>query len=512
MIRYAWSAALVAVLLVGGCKKSGPNSPAYWEKQLEKEKTRRTALVKIADDLKEPAQKEWGAKLVVKYFDKDPASAATALGKLGIASGEVIDALERGVKSKDAGVIPSAAIALRKLDGRKAEGALVEILSSWSVPNPQQMRDVRVEVIRALGQFESRAGVPGMIAVASAESATKTERYEALNALSKSGDARSIPAFIQGLYLACAMDRCSAVSRIGLARIGKASVPALMNAIAGKDAEVQKIAKARKLDESQGQVSAVPLIALGDVADAETAKQLAAKYLEGEPSMTKASAIATIGYAGSPALAGALRAYYEKPTLETRTNILHALHRIGARSAVPFLVEIIEKAEDPNLVWNAGLSLSYLGGEAQIPVAEATLKKAQAAMKGKGEEAALAKQTATFYTQFLARLRAAKGCADDACWIRKLKDADKEVRTKAVRMLAFAKDQGAAEAALVAALADPVGDVREEIAFVLGKVGTAAKVIPALKTRLNEDKSKGGMKASLFLYELLAARLQGRSL
>jgi len=518
MIRFAWRSALAVVLFVGagyggvvGCKKSDPNGPAYWEKQLEKEKTRRVALVKIADDLKEPAQKEWAAKLVVKHFDKDPSSSATALGKLGVASGEVIDALEKAIRSKDPGVMPAAAIAIRKLNGKKAEGALSEILTSWSVTNPQQMRDVRVEVIRALGQFETRAGVPAMVAVANAESATKAERYEALAALSKIGDARALPAFIQGLYLACAMDRCSAVSRIGLARIGKASIPALLDVLAGKNADVQKLAKARKLDESQGQVSAVPLIALGDVADAATAKQLAAKYLDGEPTMTKASAIAAIGYAGSPAVAGQLKTYYEKPTLETRTNILHALHRIGATSAVPFLTEIIEKNEDPNLVWNAGLALSYLGGEESIAVAERTLKKAEAGMKGKGEEAALAKQTAAFYTQFVARLRAAKGCKNDACWIGKLKDPNKEVRIKAVRMLAFAKDRVAAEAALIGSLGDPVGDVREEIAFALGKVGTAEKVVPAVKARLADDKKSGGMKASTFLYELLAARLQGRS-
>src|SRR5258705_1331453 len=97
MIRYTWRAALALVfvggLLAGGCKKSDPSTPEYWEKQLSKEKSRRTALVKIGDDLKEPAQKEWGAKLVVKYFDKDPSSASTALGKLAVGSGEVIASL-----------------------------------------------------------------------------------------------------------------------------------------------------------------------------------------------------------------------------------------------------------------------------------------------------------------------------------------------------------------------------------------------------------------------------------
>ena len=493
-----------------GCKKAGPETATYWEKLLEKEKTRRTALVKIGDDAPDQPQREMRAKVVVKFFDKDPGSSCTALRKLGVGTGEVIDVLEKALASKDPSVMPTAAEALRVLNGKKAENALVEILAQWTTPNQQQLSDVRVQVIRALAAFETKAAVPGLMAVANAESNTKVARYEALNALAHLGDARAIPALLQGLYTQCALDRCSAVSRVGLARIGKAAVPAIMKAIAGQDPAIQKLAKDKKLDETQGQVSSLLFLALGDVGDASVATQLAAKYLDGEPSMTRAYAISAIGYTGTPAQAAALQSYYEKPTVETRTNILHALHRIGARSAVPFLTEVIEKGEDPNLVWNAGLALSYLGTDADLGVVTATLGKAKGASKGKGEDADIAKQTVKFYEQFAVRLRAAKGCKDDACWIGKLKDQDKEVRTKAARMLALSKDKGAAEAALIGALADPDNDVREELAFALGKVGSAAKSVPALKARLTEDKEKTKLKPSLFQYELIAARLQAR--
>jgi HEAT repeat protein len=67
------------------------------------------------------------------------------------------------------------------------------------------------------------------------------------------------------------------------------------------------------------------------------------------------------------------------------------------------------------------------------------------------------------------------------------------------------------EAALIAATADPDADVREEVAFALGRIGTAQKTVPALRQRLQADREKAGMKGSLFLYELLVARLQGRA-
>ena len=508
MKRIAWGAAF-AVLALSACKKD-PNSEGYWKKQLEKDKTRTPALIEIADKLSTPEQKAWAAKLVVGVFDKDPSRAATALRKLGIASSDVAAKIDSALRSKDPSVMPSAAATAMALNLKQAEPALVEILSGWTTANPQLMRDVRVEVMRALGHFESKAAIPALTTVAGADSATKVERYEALRALSKVADARATPAFIAGLFLPCAMDRCSAVSRIGLNRIGVAAIPALLKAIERKDPVVEQLAKEKKLDENNGQVTRVPFVVLGDIADAATVRKLAAKYLGGEPNFTKVNALVALGYAGSPELAEALQESYEKPVLEIRTNALHALHRTGSRSALPFLTGVIRKNEDPNLVWTAGLAVSFLGGEAELGLVEATWKKAAANAKSmKGEDQALAKQTATFFEQFTKRLRAAKGCTNDACWAGKLKDADKEVRTKAARMLAWAKDKPVAEAALIGALADAENDVREELAFALGKVGSA-KAVPALRERLTADKEKGKLRESLFLYELVAARLAGR--
>src|SRR5207248_7741737 len=128
--------------------------------------------------------------------------------------------------------------------------------------------------------------------------------------------------------------------------------------------------------------------------------------------------------------------------------------------------------EDPNLVWTAGQALSYVGGGEEAGDAQDVIQRAKRELPGmRGEDAAITKQTITFFTGFVKRLAAAKGCADDACWRQRLQSPEKEVRIKAARMLAFAKDRGTSEAALLAAAADPDHDVREEIAFALAQVG-----------------------------------------
>jgi HEAT repeat protein len=507
MRRIAFGVAVAVVFVT--CKKD-PNSPAYWEAQLKKEKTRTTALVEIGDKLTTAEQKEWGSKLVVQVFDKDPSRAATALRKLGVAGPDVVAKLDAALRSRDPSVMPAAASAAMALNAKQTEPALAEILSSWKSNDPQKMRDVRVEVMRALAHFESKSAVPALSAVAMSEAATKVERYEALRALAKSGDARAIPALLQGLYLACSLDRCSGAARVGLVRLGDLALSAVMRVVDRKDPAIEKMAKEKKLDEGKGQITSVPFLVLGDLGTAATARKLADNFLEGDASFAKANAVTAIGYSGSQELAEAVQGAYDKPVLEVRTNVLHALARLGAKSSIDFLADVIRKNEDPNLLWHAGLALSLLGTDAQLPLVESTLRRAKAAIpKSKGYDLDVAKQTVTFYEQFAARLRAAKGCSNDACWAQKLKDANKEVRLKAARMLAFAKNKAQAEDALLGALADPENEVREEIAFALRKVGTK-KSVSALRTRLAEDREKSKLRTSLFQYELVAARIEGR--
>src|SRR5437762_5292051 len=94
--------AVVAIAFVlAACSKADPNTPKYWEKLLENPKKAADALGRIGDELMEPGQKEWGAKLVVKYFDRGPEKAATALGKLGQGGDDVVDKLIEGLRSND---------------------------------------------------------------------------------------------------------------------------------------------------------------------------------------------------------------------------------------------------------------------------------------------------------------------------------------------------------------------------------------------------------------------------
>jgi HEAT repeat protein len=509
MIRIAiW---LVLAFGLQGCGKGDPTKPKYWESLLKNPKKVEEALNRIGDELKEPAQKEWGAQLVVKYYDQLPERAANALAKLGVNVAGAAEKLIEGLKSNDPALMAKAAAAVGAMQVQAAVPELIRILDSWVPRNPRDLTEVRKQATKALGLFRTRDAVPVLAKMVRERSHGLIVNLHALNALGEIADVRAVPALIQGLYLACPEDKCSAAARVALNRVGKAAIPDLLRVVRRKDPEVERFAKEKKL--SEGSVTAVPFIVLGDIGDRATARTLVDEFVQGPESFAKVNAISAIGYCGGPEVVDDLIRAYKNSLLEARTNILHALHRIGDRKAIPFLLSVIKKGEDPNLLWTAGLAVSYLGAASELGPIQAVLRKAQADLsRMKGEDLAVTKQTIAYYKEFLARLQAAKDCGSAACWREKLRSPDKQVRMKAARMLAFAaKEKDMNEAALLAATSDPEADVREEVAFALGRIGTAQKAVPALRQRIQEDRDKAGMKGPLFLYELLVARLQGRA-
>jgi HEAT repeat protein len=507
MDRIAWGVAIAIAL--AGCSKADPSTPKYWEKLLENPKKSEEGFRRIGDELKDPKQREWAARLVVKHWDLSPEGAAEALGKLRHPNPEGIQKLTAALGSNDPGLMAKAARALRRLGGSQAVPELIRILEKWTPKNPRDLTPVRTEVVKALGTFRSREAVPALVQMALERSHGLIVNLRAIEALGEIADTRAIPALIRSLYLACPEDKCSAAARLALNRIGKPAIPALLKVVARQDPQIEALAKEKKLGE--GQVTAVAFVVLGDIGGADVARRLARDFLRGPESFSKVNAISAIGFIGGDDLVQALIRAYPKSLLEARTNILHALHRIGDRSAIPFLLKVIRQREDPNLLWTAGLAASYLGGEEELDDLQAVLDREKSRLgRLEGERKALARQTITYFTDFVARLRAAKGCKDASCWIEKLRKGDRPSRIKAARMLAFAKVREPAEDALIAALGDPDPDVREEVAFALGKVGSP-RAVPFLERRIAEDKDKSGMRGALFLYSLLAARLRGRA-
>jgi HEAT repeat protein len=507
MSRLAWG--MVLWLALASCGKGDPSTEKYWDKLLGSSKKGPDALARIGDELKTDAQKQWGAKLVLKHFDRSQERAAAALGKLGVGDAAVVDRLIQALQSNDPGLMAKAADALRLVRGAKAAPDLIRVLESWTPKNPRDYTLVRQAAVKALGAFQDRSAVPALAKMVTDRSHGLIVNLQALEALAKIGDSRAVPALIQGLYLSCPEDKCSAMARVALNRVGKAAIPALLKVIRRQDAAIEKLAKEKKM--SEGTVTAVPFIVLGDIGDASTARQLADELLSGKESFTRVNAISAIGYTGSPELAPKLIKAYDKALLEARTNILHALHRLGDPKSIPFLLKVMKKREDPNLLWTAGLAVSYLGGESELSAIEAVLKREKAVLpKMSGEDAAITRQGILYFTDFAARLRAAKGCADERCWAERLRSTDKQVRIKAARMLAFARDKGSAEKALLGAIADPVAEVREEIAFALSRVATSRATSDKLAEQAWADREKAGMKGPNLLYTLVAARIQGR--
>jgi HEAT repeat protein len=259
----------------------------------------------------------------------------------------------------------------------------------------------------------------------------------------------------------------------------------LLAILEGKDTALAGWAKQRGV--VQGALYAKSAQLLGDVGGVEAVPALVAKlaYRDGDPGVQMYVRVLAAESLGRMRARQAVRPLSELVARERDANVrdryCDALVRIGDAAAVPALKVAAAAAADWHLREGPLTALSRIGGPAEQAFVEAA--KAKECPKGCAPEIEAA------YGDMLARLGAAKTCADVGCWAAKLGDAAAAVRDRAA--LEIGRAGGTAHAAALGeAIVRPVSGERELAAryhavLALGwiaareKVGAAAQGIAA---------------------------------
>jgi HEAT repeat protein len=200
----------------------------------------------------------------------------------------------------------------------------------------------------------------------------------------------------------------------------------LLAILEGKDAALVRWAKERGV--VQGALYAKSAQLLGDVGGVEAVPALVAKlaYRDRDPGVEMYVRVLAAESLGRMRARQAVRPLSELVARERDANVrdryCDALVRIGDAAAVPAL-KAAAAAGDWDLREGPLTALSRIGGPAEQAFVEAA--KAKECPKG------CAPAIEAAYAGMLARLGAAKSCADVACWAAKLGDAAAAVRDRA---------------------------------------------------------------------------------
>lgn len=140
--------------------------------------------------------------------------------------------------------------ALAAIEAHEAVPALCKVLERpLEVKSPANL--VKLEAVKALARLRHERTVPCLVAV--------LERYpnqnfslnkQAATVLGGLGDQRAVDALIRGLVMTSSTHGSSYLTaKAALLRIGKPAVPKLINALSGKDAQLNKLALDLKIEE-----------------------------------------------------------------------------------------------------------------------------------------------------------------------------------------------------------------------------------------------------------------------
>jgi HEAT repeat protein len=159
----------------------------------------------------------------------------------------------------------------------------------------------------------------------------------------------------------------------------------------------------------------------------------------------------------------AIQAVYQKADKEPRMQLLRAMQHLFDPGVQPFLLTVARTPEDelPDIRVIALNAFSLLANAAEAQQARALIEHEPGPEDGGFKT--------TFTEQNDKALTAAAECNEDlACWIRKLGDRDKEIRTKAAYMIArYGRGNASAITALVGKLDDPEETVRGDVLYAL---------------------------------------------
>lgn len=407
---------------------------------------------------------------------------------------------------------------------------------------------MRIELLRRLGGWGDRRATPALVAVMLARSEAQDfliNRF-ACEQLAALRDPGAIPALIQALYFFSPNNpamRMNDLAAEALVRIGRPALAPLVEALAGNDADANRIAAeyieaVRLRDEEVAATMSVSSVvageasyALGSLGLPEALDPLMselsqidqgerASSFETDPvdlAHMSAAALALVmvqtDAAGASRRRDALVSTYRRidpdatPLGFRRSQLLVAMQHLGDPALIPFfLTEARRPRRGPDHLDDRVLAFraaAMLGDAAAARQLETLLAHEQDPDVRDAED------------EYRPLLDAALACdADLACWIERLSGDDAMVARKAAVMTArYGAGQPAAIDALVAALGHRDEEVRAEVAYALdlaAPAGSTAGVARIDELHTAEDgRAIWAHVASL--YRLVQARLEARA-
>lgn len=370
-----------------------------------------------------------------------------------------------------------AASALADLGAKEAVPALIKVLKR-KLSIKSRANKAKVAAIQALARLGDKRAVDPLVDVAD----TRPERQDfylnkqAVIALGKIGDPRAVPVLIRALFLSSTLQGDAfPMAEVALVRIGEPAVQPLLDAMAGKDEALNKMAK--DLSFKPGIVLNKTAIVLGDLmakpAVDPLLQQLAKADVVNETKI--AGVIEALGKIGDAKAVGPLIKLLQngKAHYKLRVQTCAALTLLGDKRAVPVLLEIAEKGFIQGGYWNlreAGV-MAYSrvvgsGAPKGIRVIKAILAK---------KDIQKYKQTEGVFKEALERAKVALECKDDAaCYGQKIIDKSLSLaqREKAGIMIGILPDGRKGLDGLVKALPNREPILRQYFLEAAKRIGT----------------------------------------
>lgn len=323
--------------------------------------------------------------------------------------------------------------------------------------------------VQTLGQLGDRRAVPVLSKALEASYTDIRLCKKAAEALGRLGDTRAVPA-LESAMMATSTHQgdCYPQARVALARLSGASILRLRSTL-GNPARQQQLASRHKLTGEQVTTRIVTL--LGDLMASKAAPSLQRLLVTGPPRVQQAAllALGKIDDAGAQPALLRLLGHRGKANARLRIQACHALTLVGAKKAIPRLLDLADRGNLPggygNLRFAAARAYGLLVG-AEVDTGYERVKEIW-----KKERTFFGKRV---FKDVLDCQDLAVRCLDDPlCYGKVLADGNRDPvrRIKAAVMVATLPDGRKALPLLVRALSERDATLRRHFLWAAKRVG-----------------------------------------
>ncbi len=490
-------AVVAACTMVGGCV-SDPRDAKTWINKLNDPREQSEAIVQL-QRINDPAAV--GPLITLYKKSRDPEHLrAIAHFKSKEAVPVFVEALDYSTDSCEAAKV--AANALGDVPDPSAVAPLIATLAK-PLPIKTACNIVKLEAMKSLVKIKDPRAVDALVQVLqnSADDQDFFLNNVAAQSLGEFGDARAVPALVRGLFMTGRGSDIFQPCRMSLLQIGKASGPALVEAMQRKNTKIEQDAK--KYEFRPGVVVQKTALVIGDLRDKDALPALLAALQKPSEGSSHNGILYALGMIAAPSSIKDIVATLSNAKLPATVRVA-AAESLGLAedpSSLPALLAVARTEKADDVRGAAALAYSRIGGAADAaPVAG--VAKAEKVEKD-------------LFAECAQRLDVSKVCGKDlACYGKALDDAVLAKQEKAAFMLAQLGASAPATAlpflAKKVASREPI--VRLAVLFGVGKLGTHTDDVAkkALEAQIENDRTKPPLRPLVDEMRATLAMVNGR--